>query len=79
MRFIGDILGQHGFQIEINEDNLAARVEDQDKDYMLDRIKILGYLSLHARQLDMIMSNPARVEYYRRKINADILKIIAPK
>jgi pyruvate,water dikinase len=75
--FIGDILLEHGFRVQIQEDNLTARVEGQDMKYMLERIKILGYLSLHARQLDMIMSNNAKVNYYRNKINADIQKILA--
>ena len=57
---------------------MAARVEGQTKAYMLDRIKILGYLSLHTRQLDMIMSNNAKVNYYRNKINTDIRSIIKP-
>jgi pyruvate,water dikinase len=79
VHFIGEILVQHGFRLEINEDNLIARMEGQTKQYMLERIKILGYLSLHTRQLDMIMSSPARVEYHRRKMNTDIQKVISPE
>ncbi|MCP4693203.1 MAG: pyruvate, water dikinase, partial [Desulfobacterales bacterium] len=77
VRFIGDILMEHGFGASIIEDNMTARLEGQEKEYMLDRIKILGYLSLHTRQLDMIMSNNSKVNYYRKKINADIRKIIS--
>jgi pyruvate,water dikinase len=78
VQFIGKILVEYGFQVNIREDNLAARVEGQAKAYMLDRIKILGYLSLHTRQLDMIMSNNAKVNYYHNKINTDIKRIIKP-
>jgi len=76
VQFIGEILVENGFRVQIREDNLAARVEGQAKDFMLDRIKILGYLSLHTRQLDMIMSNKAKVNYYRSKINKDIREVI---
>ncbi len=76
VQFIGKILVENGFRVQIREDNLAARVEGQAKDFMLDRIKILGYLSLHTRQLDMIMSNNAKVNYYRNKINKDIREVI---
>jgi pyruvate,water dikinase len=78
VQFIGNILVEHGFRVQIREDHLIARVEGQAKAYMLDRIRILGYLSLHTRQLDMIMSNNAKVNYYRNKINIDIGTIINP-
>ncbi len=49
-----------------------------ERDYMLVRIKILGYLSLHTRQLDMIMSNPVKVRYYGHKLQADIEELLKP-
>jgi pyruvate,water dikinase len=76
VRFIGDILMDCGFGVQVRGDSLIARLEGEDRDYMLDRIRILGYLSLHTRQLDMIMSNAARVEYYRKKINRDIQTLL---
>ena len=67
VHFIAEILEQIGFRVEIREDHLLARVEDRSADYMLKRVEILGYLALHTRQMDMIMSNPAHVEHYRAK------------
>ena len=39
---------------------------------MYERLKILGYFSLHTRQIDMVMKNRARVEALRNKMLADI-------
>jgi len=77
VHFIGGLLEIYNFRVRLKEDNLIARIEGYDKAYMLDRLRILGYLTLHTRQLDMIMSNPAQVNYYRDKMQRDIDRILA--
>jgi pyruvate,water dikinase len=72
VHFIREILEVVGFQVSVKEDHLASRIEGQDIPYTLKRLEILGYLILHTRQLDMIMANPAQVEYYRSKLKKDI-------
>ncbi|MCG2755728.1 MAG: pyruvate, water dikinase [Desulfobacteraceae bacterium] len=72
MKLIEEILTRHDFQVEINEDYMNANVEGYDKFSTINRLKILGYLTMHTRQLDMIMGNPARVAYYKEKLLKDI-------
>lgn len=77
LRFIQEILERYGFRAGINGDILDARLEGRRMDYMLDRLKILGYLTLHTRQLDMIMGNRSQVNYYMNKLSDDIDRILA--
>jgi pyruvate,water dikinase len=74
--FIRDILEKQDFSIEVTEDNLIARLEDRDKDFMEKRLEIMGYLTLHTRQIDMIMSNKNQVSYYKSKISEDIENLL---
>ena len=74
-RFVADLLERHHFQVDVKEDALFARLEGEQKDYMLSRLRILGYITIHTRQLDMIMLNEADVAHYRDKLSADLEKI----
>jgi pyruvate,water dikinase len=73
--FIKEILDEYEFRTTIRKDNLIARIEDQDMEYMKGRLKMLGFLTIHTRQLDMIMSNPASMNRYWNEITADILEL----
>jgi pyruvate,water dikinase len=75
VHFITGLLEENGFGLRINEDMVAARVEGLKQEEMETKLRILGYLIMHTRQLDMIMSHPATVERYRGKMREDIAAV----
>ncbi len=77
VQFVGELLSEYGFAVTIKEDNLTARVEGHESEFMKARLKIIGYLTIHTRQLDMIMSRPAAVSHYRLKFKKDIESMIS--
>jgi len=70
--FVAGILEEFGFRVEVKEDNAFARIEGEDQDYMKEMLRILGYLIIHTRQLDIVMNNDASIHKYRTKILDDI-------
>ncbi|MHB8202389.1 MAG: PEP/pyruvate-binding domain-containing protein [Desulfomonilaceae bacterium] len=76
-QFVGEILEYFDFSVEIKEDNAFARAEGCDQEIMKEKLRVLGYLMIHTRQLDMVMSNDASITKYRQKIFDDInLKVL---
>jgi pyruvate,water dikinase len=74
---VGEILEYFDFSLEIKEDNAFARAEGCDQEIMKEKLRVLGYLMIHTRQLDMVMSNDASITKYRQKIFDDInLKVL---
>ncbi|MEW5774138.1 MAG: PEP/pyruvate-binding domain-containing protein [Thermodesulfobacteriota bacterium] len=71
-QFITDILTGLGFTVRLNEDALSARLEGFETQAMKKRLKIVGYLTQHTRQLDMIMNDPAATAEHRDRILKDI-------
>jgi pyruvate,water dikinase len=70
VQFVGKLLERFDFRTEIKDDSVFARLEGHDQDYLKERLKVLGHIIIHTRQLDMVMFNDAMVNWYYK----DILK-----
>lgn len=78
-RFVGEILEEFGFRTAVKDDGVMARVEGYDEETMKEKLRILGYLLVHTRQLDMVMFNDASCAQWRNKLLADISTVILAK
>jgi len=72
VQFVGKLLERFDFRTEIKNDSVFARLEGHDQDYLKERLKVLGHIIIHTRQLDMVMFNEAMVNWYYK----DMLKKI---
>jgi pyruvate,water dikinase len=74
-RFVADLLEAFDFRCDIRQDAAFARIEGRPQDVMQDRLRILGYLIIHTRQLDMVMNNAGSVNHYKKKMLGEIEKV----
>lgn len=78
IRLISDILSEFGFRVEQKVDAMTARIEKKPGPFLLERLKILGYLLIHTRQIDMVMADEGMAAGYRRKIMTDLHTLLIP-
>lgn len=78
-RFIAEILEQYDFGVKLREDSLMARVEGLESEAILRRLRIIGYLISHTRQIDMIMTDGGAVERKRKAIIQDLAQLAERK
>jgi pyruvate,water dikinase len=74
--FVAEILEIRGFAVDVNEDASFARVSVGPEEEMLTALKVIGYMLMHTRQLDMIMHNEAMVQSYKQKILDDLVTVV---
>ncbi len=77
--FVAEILRQFGFRAEVKEDAVFARLEGAAESFMRERLRILGYLIIHTRQLDMVMAQSAAFQHYRNTIVADLERLVGDR
>jgi len=61
---ISRLLEKFDFHVEKREDTIFARLEGYKKDFLEERLKVLGHIIVHTRQMDMVMYNDAMVDWY---------------
>jgi pyruvate, water dikinase len=76
MTLIQEILEQYGFHVQITHDNMTAQLEGCESEFLEKRLRLIGYISLHAGQIDMIMGSRERARAYKLKMLSDITKEI---
>jgi len=74
--FVGEMLEAFDFRVEIHQDEMRAIYAKGPMDIMLDRLRVLGYLLMHTRQLDMVMTNDALVAHYRQRFLTEIRALL---
>ncbi|SDO55241.1 PEP/pyruvate-binding domain-containing protein [Desulforhopalus singaporensis] len=77
VELLAELLVRHQFRVEKIGDSLAARVEKRSQNVLYNCLKILGYLSIHTRQIDMVMSAPGQMMRYRNKFNKEIKEMLS--
>ncbi|WP_051261803.1 PEP/pyruvate-binding domain-containing protein [Desulfovibrio inopinatus] len=74
---VGELLELHGFRVDLREDRLAARLERLSRSDMECGLRVLGYLLMHTRQLDMIMNNAEQVALVRARLQREMDQVSA--
>jgi pyruvate, water dikinase len=79
LELIRKVLEEAGFQLDIKEDTLTARIEGYDAEHLLKRLKALGYLIVHTRQIDMIMNDHGRASSCLEMLRGHVRDFIDPQ
>jgi pyruvate,water dikinase len=65
---VGEVLRDMGFSVDVRRDALTARIEGVEPAELEARLEALGFLSLHTRQMDMVMGDPVRTGECRARL-----------
>lgn len=75
VHFVAELLAQFDFATEIIGDTLTARLENGAEKSFLSSLRVLGYLVMHTRQLDMIMDDDQALAARRFQMMEDMLAL----
>lgn len=68
VRLLGELLEERGFRVDVVEDALFARIEGLYAHETEEGAALLGFLIMHSRQLDMVMSDAGRATEWRKRL-----------
>lgn len=69
---LADLLEARGFRADVKDDSLFAVAEGDTAENVLRKTRLLGYLLIHTRQVDMIMLDAGRAAALKDKLAADM-------
>jgi pyruvate,water dikinase len=72
---IASLLEERGFRTDVKNDALFAVAEGFDAEATLRKIRLLGYLLIHTRQVDTIMRETGRAKALEQKLRADMIAL----
>ena len=72
IELLAEVLAHFGYRIDRVGDALTARVERESEQTIADQLKVLGYLTIHTRQLDLVMTEAGALRYYRDRFIEEI-------
>ncbi|MGV7004957.1 PEP/pyruvate-binding domain-containing protein [Desulfovibrio sp. QI0442] len=75
-RMVADLLEAHGFRADVKDDSLFAVAENFPAAEILQKTRMLGYLLIHTRQVDMIMLEQERAAALREKLGGDMASLL---
>ena len=75
---ISRILRKYDFRVETKADTIFARLEGLEQTFLEARLKVLGYIIVHTRQMDMVMYNDTMVDYYYKDMMKGIDSFMEP-
>jgi pyruvate,water dikinase len=70
------LLEHFDFRVEVRGDAVFARIEGHTQVFLEKRLKILGHIIVHTRQMDMVMHNDAMVDWYQKDLLKEIRSFI---
>lgn len=70
VRLVADLLWEFGFAPVVRNDAVSARLEGLDPEDGAHLLAVAGYMTIHTRQLDMIMQDVAQVAARREEMLA---------
>ncbi|MBI9109934.1 PEP/pyruvate-binding domain-containing protein [Maridesulfovibrio ferrireducens] len=74
---IAGILEKQGFIVDVKEDSLFARIEGVAAEAVEQALAVAGYLLVHTRQIDMVMSDSNAYRNYQVKFAQDIEAVLS--
>ena len=75
-RMVADLLEAHGFRADVKDDSLFAVAENFPAADILQKTRMIGYLLIHTRQVDMIMLEQERAAALREKLGGDTASLL---